>query len=1000
MMIAPMDKVSAPSSRELAERLYKKNIELESGLRKFAKSRAPSDPNIWFQIRENYEAIILEDHGFSEKHNIELALWQLHYRRIEEFRALLNAAKSAGSVTTQGGKAPPRPDSIKKIRSGFKTFLSESTGFYHDLILKIRSKFGLPVGFFSDGPVSQITISKDEKKSAVMKKGLMSCHRSLIYLGDLARYKGLCGEGDSVTREYAAASCYYKQAAGLCPSSGNPHHQLAILASYAGDDLLSIYRYFRSLAADIPFSTARDNLIIAFEKNRQSFSQLPVNPKALAVKRTALQTAGRGRGRGDASRLLSKNSKPEATPVKEHDLSISEVLKAFTTRFVRVNGILFTRTSLETFGEILSAVKSDLLDLMSSGPEEELNFGQDATENARFIVRLIATLIFTVHNAIRESDGQSYAEILQRTVLLQNAFTAVFEFSGHIIKRCVQLDDTASSFLLPAILVFIEWLACHPAIAAGSDIEEKQAAARSFFWNQCVAFMNKLVSNGLIAGAANEDETCFFDMTQYDEGETGNRTALLEDFELRGFLPLVPAQLILDFSSKHSYGSVGSEKEKQARVQRILAAGKALMNVVRIDQKAIFFDPCLRRFVIGIEPPVLDDYMSSELSDASKVEATKQASPVENVLKYGMTKPKTQLDGEDEDEEEIVFKPTVGEKYPGVIVSTSMSTTYGTIQPEQISAGEWATTSMPTAYETIQPTQTSSKGEWENYGTQLPSPVSNLQMPTGLHTSSPFDAAAVNFSQQPLPHMNLNTSKWLMEQAALLSNGLKKFKINENGHVANHGSQEGLISLQAPAFAFSPLNSAIDPISSRSCEQSKAAEAFIPSTLHSLMPSGMTFDTASMNHPGISQTTSKKTPVSRPVRHLGPPPGFSNTPKPLDDSNSETAINGQNPYVDDYSWLDGYHSPTKASEMERSVNHVTHMYQHPTAKLNGVTSFPFPGKQVSTMQTQVVNDTWQDFPLYDHLKPTSEWQLQQASFKPSMMPEQHQAHSLWSGYFV
>lgn len=42
--------------------------------------------------------------------------------------------------------------------------------------------------------------------------------------------------------------------------------QLSILASYSGDELLSIYRYFRSLAVDSPFSTARDNLIIAFEK--------------------------------------------------------------------------------------------------------------------------------------------------------------------------------------------------------------------------------------------------------------------------------------------------------------------------------------------------------------------------------------------------------------------------------------------------------------------------------------------------------------------------------------------------------------------------------------------------------------------------------------------------------------------------------------------------------------------------------------------------------------
>lgn len=42
--------------------------------------------------------------------------------------------------------------------------------------------------------------------------------------------------------------------------------QLAILASYSGDELVAVYRYFRSLAVDNPFSTARDNLIVAFEK--------------------------------------------------------------------------------------------------------------------------------------------------------------------------------------------------------------------------------------------------------------------------------------------------------------------------------------------------------------------------------------------------------------------------------------------------------------------------------------------------------------------------------------------------------------------------------------------------------------------------------------------------------------------------------------------------------------------------------------------------------------
>ncbi|GJW36710.1 SMG7-like protein [Tanacetum coccineum] len=47
----------------------------------------------------------------------------------------------------------------------------------------------------------------------------------------------LYGEGAPNPRDFATAATYYKQAATLWPSSGNPHHQLAILASYSGDVL-------------------------------------------------------------------------------------------------------------------------------------------------------------------------------------------------------------------------------------------------------------------------------------------------------------------------------------------------------------------------------------------------------------------------------------------------------------------------------------------------------------------------------------------------------------------------------------------------------------------------------------------------------------------------------------------------------------------------------------------------------------------------------------------
>ncbi|KAM3320516.1 hypothetical protein P3S67_007716 [Capsicum chacoense] len=75
--------------------------------------------------------------------------------------------------------------------------------------------YGLPLGYFSDDLENQIPYSKDGNKSVELKKGLISYHRCLIYIGDLARYKGLYGEGDSKACDFAAATSYYLQASSL-----------------------------------------------------------------------------------------------------------------------------------------------------------------------------------------------------------------------------------------------------------------------------------------------------------------------------------------------------------------------------------------------------------------------------------------------------------------------------------------------------------------------------------------------------------------------------------------------------------------------------------------------------------------------------------------------------------------------------------------------------------------------------------------------------------------
>ncbi|XP_068657766.1 nonsense-mediated mRNA decay factor SMG7-like [Aristolochia californica] len=961
-----------------------------------AKSKVPLDPNAWLQMREKYEAKILEDHDFSEKHEIEYALWQLHYRRIEEFRAHINASVSAASSNGSGGKGGvTRPDRIKKIRSVFKSFLSEATGFYHDLILKIRAKYGLPLGYFSESPEDQVTQVKDVKRSAEMKKGLLSCHRCLIYLGDLARYKGLYGEGgDSATRDYAAASSYYIQAASLWPSSGNPHHQLAILASYIGDDLVAVYRYFRSLAVDSPFSTARDNLIIAFEKNRQSYSQLPVDSKVSTVK-TLARVSGRGRGRGEAKQMLNDANKPEAIPVHEKTSGIHETYKVFCIRFVRLNGILFTRTSLEMFGEIFSSVIADLLDLLSSGPVEELNFGSDAAENGLFVVRLVAVLIFTVHNVNRESEGQSYAEILQRSVLLQNAFIAAFELLGHIMKKCIQLHDILSSCLLPAILVFIEWLACRPDVAAGTDIcEDKQANARSFFWTQCIDLLNKLLSSGCVSLGGDEEETCFSDMSRYEEGETGNRLALWEDFELRGFSPLHAAHLILDFSRKHYFGNSGSNKEKRARAERVLAAGRSLLNVVRVDQQPVYFDQKLKKFCVGIEPQKHENDMVNVSVDLPESNGMLEQGTVafEKTRTSGISEPsKIQLYVEEEEEEDevIVFKPPIADKQVGL----------SAVSPVGLRA-------------TV---ENSSMTEWESYGGSTLSSfncIPQLQGTSPLTTAMHPPISFMNVIPQPLPQIiDSAHPKWIPDQ--LFVNGLTDMSISGNGVVASKAAELGEFHkppLVSPPFS---LPSNLSSFNMLPVGHVAAVETVLPSRVDSSMLSGTNTNGPMMmtKPPSTSATSLRRSPVSRPVsRHLGPPPGFSPIPpKQLKEptANVPSKIELQLP-LDDYSWLDGYQYPqTEKMDLNNSFNQKGHLYnQLSTSGDNysnfGTISFPFPGKQVSSAHIGLMQgqESQQDIQLLEHLKLLKGQQPPQGSQQSTAtMPEQFQAQSLWSGQF-
>lgn len=83
------------------------------------------------------------------------------------------------------------------------------------------------------------------------------CHKTLIYLGDLARYRVLQRTKD---RKWETAVAYYALANELIPESGFGHHQSAVIYDEMGDHLQVVYHLYRAMACEKPHPNAPANL--------------------------------------------------------------------------------------------------------------------------------------------------------------------------------------------------------------------------------------------------------------------------------------------------------------------------------------------------------------------------------------------------------------------------------------------------------------------------------------------------------------------------------------------------------------------------------------------------------------------------------------------------------------------------------------------------------------------------------------------------------------------
>ena len=119
-----------------------------------------------------------------------------------------------------------------------------------------------------------LALSADEPTQAsgtLAHSILLSCHQTLVRLGDLSRWR----ETQSVKRDrnWGPAIGYYNLAGLIYPKSGASHNQLAVIALVDANHLSATYHLYRALAVEEPHPTAKGNLEIEFGKIEEAWSK-------------------------------------------------------------------------------------------------------------------------------------------------------------------------------------------------------------------------------------------------------------------------------------------------------------------------------------------------------------------------------------------------------------------------------------------------------------------------------------------------------------------------------------------------------------------------------------------------------------------------------------------------------------------------------------------------------------------------------------------------------
>ncbi|XP_058130823.1 nonsense-mediated mRNA decay factor SMG7 isoform X13 [Dasypus novemcinctus] len=363
-------------------------------------------------LQDLYQKMLVTDLEYALDKKVEQDLWNHAFKN---------------QITTLQGQAKNRANPNRsEVQANLSLFLEAASGFYTQLLQELCTVFNVDLPCRVKSSQLGIISNKQTHTSAIVKPQSSSCsyicQHCLVHLGDIARYRNQTSQAES----------YYRHAAQLVPSNGQPYNQLAILASSKGDHLTTIFYYCRSIAVKFPFPAASTNLQKALSKALESRDEVKTK------------------------------------------WGVSDFIRAF----IKFHSHVYLSKSLEKLSPLREKLEEQFKRLLFQ-----------KAFNSQQLVHVTVINLFQLHHLrdfSNETEQHSYSQDEQ---LCWTQLLALFmSFLGILCKCPFQnesQEESDNAYPLPAVKVSMDWLRLRPRVFQEAVVDEKQ-----YIWPWLISLLN------------------------------------------------------------------------------------------------------------------------------------------------------------------------------------------------------------------------------------------------------------------------------------------------------------------------------------------------------------------------------------------------------------------------------------------------------------------------------------------------------------------------------